>query len=156
MIKIIGIGNRIMGDDGIALKILEEIEDKIKIINSKIEIIIGETDFEYCLDKINDNDFVIIIDSTCLGLQSGEITLLSFEECQNHLIKKSDSQHDISLIDMVIKYKNNIHGYIIGIEVHDVDFNLNISHILNYMFKDICSEVLNKIKIILNNMEAGV
>lgn len=154
MIKVIGIGNRVMGDDGVAVYVLEKIEDEIKKLNSEIEVIIGETDFLYCLNEIDDNDFVIILDSTYLGLECGTVSLFSFEESKRYL-SNSETQHDISLVDMIINYKNFVRGYIIGIEVFDVDFRLNISDPLNEISKNICNDVLNKIKIVLNNIEGG-
>ncbi|CAH2213925.1 hydrogenase maturation protease [Tepidibacter aestuarii] len=154
MIKVIGIGNRVMGDDGVAVYVLEKIKDKIKKLNSEIEVIIGETDFLYCLNEIDDNDFVIILDSTYLGLECGTVSLFSFEESKRYL-NNPETQHDINLVDMIINYKNCVKGYIIGIEVFDVDFRLSISDSLNKIFKNICNDVLNKIKRVLNNIEGG-
>ncbi|WP_099187154.1 hydrogenase maturation protease [Tepidibacter mesophilus] len=154
MIKVIGIGNRVMGDDGVAIYVLEKIEDEIMKLNSEIEVIIGETDFLYCLNEIDDNDFVIILDSTYLGLECGTVSFLSFEEAKGYS-NNPQTQHDISLVDMIINYKNCVRGYIIGIEVFDVDFRLSISDSLNEIFKNICNDVLNKIKRVLNNIEGG-
>ena len=105
MIKIIAIGNRLMGDDGIALKVLENIDKDIKKlkedekVNQEIEVIIGETDFMYSLDKIDDYDFVIILDSTALGVEPGRVTVLSLKEYKKYL--NYESQHGINLVDML-------------------------------------------------------
>ncbi|SKC72613.1 hydrogenase maturation protease [Maledivibacter halophilus] len=154
MIRIIGIGNRVMGDDGVALKVLEEIQDKIKLINEDIEIIIGETDFIYCLNKINDNDFIIIVDSTCFDLKPGKVTLLSFEQARQYLNRPA-SQHQFSLVNIITAYRKSIKGCIIGIEVFNLDFGLNLSNVLISRFDEICNKVLNNIKNILENIEAG-
>ncbi|WP_425447353.1 hydrogenase maturation protease [Dethiothermospora halolimnae] len=154
MIKVIGIGNRLMGDDAIGLKVLEKIQYDIKEIDEKIDIIFGETDFLYCLDNISNNDIVIILDSTYLGLDAGNITLFTFEEYIKY-IDKPKGQHDINLIDMIIKNNKNIVGYIIGIEVFDISFNLDISYHLETKFDYICDNVLNKIKLILKMIELG-
>ncbi len=39
-----------MGDDGISIKIAKNIEGFLK--ENHIDLIIGETDFEYCLSRI--------------------------------------------------------------------------------------------------------
>ncbi|WP_129597826.1 hydrogenase maturation protease [Anaerophilus nitritogenes] len=153
MMKVIAIGNRIMGDDGVALYVLEEIKNEIKKLNSEIEVIIGETDFVYCLNKINDHDFVIIVDSTYLGFKIGKVTLFSFEEAKRYL-NHTASQHEISLIHIITNYKIHIRGYLIGIEACNIDFSLNLSDHLQIIFKDICSEVLNKIKIKMGEFNA--
>ena len=62
MIKIIGIGNILMGDDGIGVKVVDVLEKKMK--NMGIEFIKAETDVDYALDNIKDGDFLFIIDST--------------------------------------------------------------------------------------------
>ncbi|TCO74629.1 hydrogenase maturation protease [Marinisporobacter balticus] len=149
MIKVIGIGNRVMGDDGIALYVLKTIENKIKMIDPEIEVIIGEIDFLYCLNKINDNDFIIIVDSTYLDLESGKVTLFSLKDSKKYS-KSPATQHESSFIDMIENDKYGVSGYIIGIEVFNVDFSLYISDCLKLQFEDICSAVFNKIKIALN------
>lgn len=154
MIKVIGIGNKVMGDDGVALHVLANIRNKIKEFSKEIEVIIGETDFLYCLNKINNNDFVIIIDSTYLGLKSGEVTLLPFEESKK-FFNKPNYQHNINLIYVLINNKSNIKGYIIGIEAYNVDFSTNLSDVLNDKFEKICSDVLDKIIIVSNNLKNG-
>lgn len=154
MIKIIGIGNRVMGDDGIGLKVLDKIENTLKALNQEIEVIIGETDFIYCLNKINDNDIVIIVDSTYLGFKPGRVTLFSFDQA-NKYTPNTASQHQLSLVNMIARYKSSIKAYIIGIEVFDVDFTLSISYKLKYIFSDICNDVLSKIQLVLNTVETG-
>ena len=60
MIKVIAIGNRIMIDDGIAIAVLENVRNKLESMG--IEIIIGETDFQFCFHQLKEHDFVIILD----------------------------------------------------------------------------------------------
>lgn len=154
MIKIIGIGNEVMGDDGVALKVLKEISNEIKELDKNIEVIIGETDFVYCLNKISDNDLIIIIDSTYFDLKPGSVNLFSFEQACKYLNTPS-SQHQISLVNIITTFKRGISGYIIGIEISNLDFNLNLSDMLASRFSDICHKVFKNIKTILENTEIG-
>lgn len=148
-----------MGDDGIALKVLENIDKDIgKLrktleVNKEIEIIIGETDFMYCLDNIDNNDFIIILDSTALGANPGNITTLSFDEYKRY--SNCVSQHGLNLVNMLISYKKNVDGIIIGIEVSDIDFNFDISNTLKSKFVSICKDVLEKIMRILVDFRTG-
>lgn len=148
-----------MGDDGIALKVLENIDkdiEKLKEtlkVKKEIEIIIGETDFMYCLDKINDDDFVIILDSTALGVGPGMVTVLSLKEYKKYL--NYDSQHGINLVDMLTSYKKNVDGIIIGIEAYSINFNFDISDTLKTLFKDICKDVFDEIIKNLNDFKTG-
>jgi len=52
MIKIIGIGNSLMGDDGIALKVIDYIQEEINQLKLGIKCIKAETDFNYALNNI--------------------------------------------------------------------------------------------------------
>ncbi|WZL72424.1 hydrogenase maturation protease [Clostridiaceae bacterium 35-E11] len=141
--KIVAIGNSIMGDDGIALKIVEKIEEELK--GMEIEIIIGETDFEYCLRNIEDNDFVLILDSAHFGKKIGTITLFSLEDF-NFPIMHTSSQHELSLLHMIKKYRKNVRGFVIGIEVNQVDFAFTLSDEMFVCLGQISKEVLNEIK----------
>jgi len=145
MDKVIAIGNILMGDDGIGIAVINNIKEKVLSLSEDIEVIIGETDFIYCLNKIDENDFIIIIDSTYLGLNPGEITVISIDEYMKNL-NYSNSHHDLNLINMIQNYKKNINGFIIGIEVYNIDYKLGISRNLQVMFDDLCLNVLNKIR----------
>jgi hydrogenase maturation protease len=148
VIKVIGIGNRVMGDDGISLHVLEKIQNEILSLKTDIKVIIGETDFVYCLNKINYDDFVIIIDSTYLGLETGKVTLISFDEFPK-VLNYFAAQHDINLVNIIINYKSCLRGYVIGIEIFEIDYSLNISEALNARFEDICEDVINAVKSII-------
>jgi hydrogenase maturation protease len=64
-IKAIAIGNPLMGDDGIALKVAEQLSDSLEKLG--VEVIIGETDIDYCISRIDENDKLIVIDGSCRG-----------------------------------------------------------------------------------------
>jgi len=150
MIKVIAIGNRLMSDDGIALEVAERIGVDIESLG--IEVVIGETDFEYCLKMINNNDFIIIIDSIFSGLELGTVTLTSMDNSDNFLSANS-SQHDISLVHMLKAHKEGIRGFIIGIEVRNIEFGLKPTTELLSHLDRICEEVINKVIIILGGVK---
>ena len=77
-IKCIAIGNRIMGDDSIGIKVLEELTTKLE--KEKLEVIFGETDIEYALSKIEDSDLLFIIDSTYFNIVPGTVTFTPIEK----------------------------------------------------------------------------
>lgn len=145
MIKIIAIGNLLMGDDSIGLKIMDAIEEKIEDLNLEIKCIKAETDVNYALDNIEDGDFIFILDSTLLGLECGQITKLSLDEeirCQKNFL----SIHNMSLISLINHFNISVKGLILGIEVVKVSFELEISKELKEKFEQICHEVYTIIK----------
>jgi hydrogenase maturation protease len=147
--KLLAIGNRLMGDDGIAIKVGENISEALE--NKGIEVVIGETDIYYCLSEIFDVDIVFILDATYYATIPGTITINSikdFKICTN----KQFSQHGINLIKLIEIYKVKKKIYVIGIEIDEIIYSLNISSALNSKLKNICSEVQETILDIYQNI----
>ncbi|SKA80217.1 hydrogenase maturation protease [Caloramator quimbayensis] len=138
--KLIAIGNKLMGDDGIALIVADKIKEKLKDMN--IEVIIGETDFDFCLDFINKDDFIIILDSTHFNIKKGNITLLPLDSLNQS--KNFFFPHSLSLIHYLLIY--NIKGIFIGIEAENIDFTNRLSSTLSKNLDNICNNVLKVIK----------
>lgn len=134
-----------MGDDAIGIEVLKNIKDELMNLSKDIEVIIGETDFIYCLNKIDEDDFAIILDSTYLGLRPGEITVNTFDERIKNL-SLSNSHHDLNLVRLINKYKKDIDGFIIGIEAYDISYSLAISNELKSIFDNICLNVINTVR----------
>ncbi len=137
-IKCIAIGNRIMGDDCIGIKVLEELTSELE--KEEIQVIFGETDIDYALSKIDNRDFLFIIDSTYFNIAPGTVTFTPIEKA---IIRQQPiySQHQPSLINLLNTYKKSVSGYIIGIEVAEIHFSLELSEILSRKFLSICEEI---------------
>ncbi|MDD7793549.1 hydrogenase maturation protease [Clostridium sp. 'White wine YQ'] len=136
--KLIAIGNRLMGDDSIAIKVTEALYESL--IKLGLNVIIGETDFEFCIAEINEEDFIIVLDATKLGLKAGEITLYDLKNIESK--KNSFTQHGYSFVDALMNYSKRINGKFIGIEGSSFDFSLELSNELENRFQDICKKVL--------------
>lgn len=138
MIKVIGIGNRLMKDDGIAIAVLENIRDKLESLG--IEVIIGETDFQFCFHDLNEHDFVIILDAAYSGAVAGSVHSYKLQEAVS-TYGETNSQHDISFFDLMRLYTNPLKGYLIVIEIAETGFGCEISEALKRKFNSICLEV---------------
>ncbi|WP_053956392.1 hydrogenase maturation protease [Inediibacterium massiliense] len=137
-IKCIAIGNRIMGDDGIGIKVLENLSQELE--KEKIQVIFGETDIDYSLSKIDDEDLLFIIDSTYFNIAPGTVTFTPIEKAMKRQ-GQIYSQHQPSLIDLLNTYKKSVKGYIVGIEVEKIHFSLDLSETLRKKFLSICEEI---------------
>ncbi|UFH66018.1 hydrogenase maturation protease [Clostridium cadaveris] len=143
MIKIIGIGNILMGDDGIGVKVVDVLEKKMK--NIGIEFIKAETDVDYALDNIKDGDFLFIIDSTSDAMAKyGEIIEISLEEAVNN--KKSLSIHNVSLISEISSLNIKVNGIILAIKAASIEFNIELSMELKNKFSTICNTIYGLIE----------
>lgn len=147
-VKVIAIGNRLMGDDGIGIHIVEKIKDNF--CKDHIEFIIGETDTNYCLDEIDKDDFVIIIDAIFNSKTPGTIATMKIEEVNDRRV--SCSQHDISLIQLVKMYNKSLSGLVIGVEVSNIDLRENLSEELTKCFDEICFNVSKILRSQIHNV----
>lgn len=150
MIKVFGIGNILLGDDGIGVYVIENIKEKLIKLNKNINVIIGETDYLYCLEEIRKDDLVIIVDSTYFGKKAGTITLFDLKEC-DQFIDNINSQHEINLVKALRCEKSYIKGYLIGVEVRKVEYSLEISNELKNEFDILCKEIFYIIEKISSN-----
>lgn len=147
---VLAIGNLIMKDDGIGIKVAEYIKNRIE--KNDIEVIIGETDFQFCVDKVKEGDFLIIIDAMYIGESAGNINVIPLDiALSNH--SKLYSQHEMSLFDSIKDRFRDIKGYLIGIEVAEVDFGLDLSSVLSEKFQGICEKVENEILKIVEGLK---
>ncbi len=136
--KVIALGNRLMMDDKIALLVSENL---LKVFtDNNIEVIIGETDVDYCLSKLNCEDEFYIIDSTCFGNAAGTVTTKPLP-CIKKDYKYEKQTHSLNLLDLINIYNIDVKGYFIGIEVQSIKMNYEISIELQVKFQSICSEI---------------
>lgn len=139
-VKIIAIGNRLMGDDGLAIHIMEKLSKRFA--EDGIEVIIGETDFQYCLSRIEEGDYIFIIDATWFGIEPGTVTIHSLKDIHKLNANKSlFSQHGYSLIKALETCYKSIDGLIVGIEGKNFDFALSLSSDLEASLDNICVKV---------------
>ena len=140
--KVIAVGNTLMKDDAVAIRIVESIKKELE--ESYMEVIIGETDFQYCISMIKEGDFIIIIDAAFSEKEPGEISVMSIEEC--HYPGNMYTQHAWSLIALIKLYFKRINGCIIGIEAGEVDYGLDLSDELSKKIEVISQRVLGLLK----------
>ncbi len=140
-VKVIAIGNILMKDDAIAIEVAKEMEEQL--LEKGIEVIYGETDFEYCISKISEEDYIFILDAAHFGKNPGKITFLSL----NSFVfkKKGYTQHSYGFLDLVKLFYPNIHGKIFAIEIQEFEFGFGISPSLQEKLKEISEEILSKI-----------
>mgnify|MGYP000956181969 CR=1 FL=1 len=145
MIKLVAVGNRLMMDDGIAIRVAEELRNRFTCL--QLDIIIGETDCHSSFYLLNDNDFVIILDAMYMGEESGSVHVFSLDALSNP--SGSCTQHDMSILELMRLYNCKFKGCIIGIEVADIGFGDCLSPVLMEKFPKVCSEVESVIKNII-------
>jgi hydrogenase maturation protease len=144
-LTILGIGNYLLGDDGIGNYILEELIHQNPIRNA--HLVIGETDIDYCLDQISLSDYLIVIDCVIAGKEPGTVSIYPINE--NISVKEWRlSLHNQHLFNELCR--RSINGYIVGVEPFDTDYKFGLSPTLKRAFPSIMNKVKNFLHAIIN------
>ncbi|MHB1347240.1 MAG: hydrogenase maturation protease [Candidatus Humimicrobiaceae bacterium] len=151
-VKVIGFGNVFMADDGIGIKIIEELE-KIKFSGGleNIEIINGATSAVDLLFKLSNPDMAIIIDAIDAGQAEGEIVKFKpneIEDVQGRTIK-SFSLHDLGL-EEVFRLMRSLKIFpditIIGVKPLIIDYREKLSPEIESRIPEIILMIKQEIK----------
>lgn len=147
MIKIVGIGNPLLGDDGFGLEVLERLEnEKIK----GVEFIKLPTPSPWQLYEVfREGDYFIVVDALYDG-EIGKVEAFPISYLKSY---KSNlkSLHDVSLaqvIDLLSLYDIDICGFVVGTKVIDVSPKVGITNEL----KNLINPTIEKVFEILNHI----
>lgn len=138
---VMGIGSRIMTDDAIGIKLVEDLANGAS--NTDIAYVVGETDVDYCLDEIIDFKNVIIIDAYLSGKQPGSITAVPL--CEIASMGLHDvfycSAHSLHLMDRLKTKRHSGDVSFIGIEPYDISLGFTLSESMQKEYYRVLSEV---------------
>jgi hydrogenase maturation protease len=147
---VLGIGNRLMGDDGIGVRVVEALGQGNR--SGKIRFAAGETDIDYCLNELAEAEVYVIIDGGCSGREPCSVDVIDLKEVFAQ-IRPALSFHDFDLIH-AMKRENMIkEGILITIEVSSVGFSTELSHCMKERFEEIAREVKGIIVSYINGMD---
>ncbi|HBL05627.1 MULTISPECIES: hydrogenase maturation protease [unclassified Clostridium] len=153
MIKIFAIGNIILGDDGIGVKVMEFIGAQLESYSKEVKVLIVGIDYIYYLNEINKEDTVILVDSTYFGIEPGRVSVLNLKECDK-FINPCRDMHSENLLRVLREEYREIAGYLVGIEVEKVNYSLELSNTLKDKFSEITKKVFREIKRIIGDINA--
>lgn len=144
-----------MGDDGIGVRVVEELEKRRKSgcwnptagkssedesgAAENLRFIAGETDVEYCLTELIDEDACIIIDGCSTGNKPGTVNAIPLMEA---VLKKRPAAgfHDIDLLQAMARENIDMEGILITAEISCLEFSTELSPTMNERFSEIvCS-----------------
>ncbi len=135
---VLGIGNRLMEDDGIGVHVVEELKQTRDA--EKIRFVVGETDTDYCLSELFDSDVWIIIDGSSSGKIPGTVDVYSLKEIVSQC-RPFRAFHDFDLFH-AMKRENLIKdGILITVEVASVGFSTELSAVMESRFAGIVMAV---------------
>lgn len=123
-ILVLGIGNQLMMDDGVGIYLVEELMRRDHL--PSIQYLIGESDIDYCLEKIEEAELVIIIDALLSGKEPGELAVYSIADLHEHPFLDISS-HNLHLFQFLYHQKKEIKGFLVGVEPFEINFHIGLS-----------------------------
>jgi hydrogenase maturation protease len=136
-VLVLGIGNRLMMDDGIGIHIVEMLKKKNKKTN--VKYIVGETDIYYCMEKLNKSSYNIIVDAAILNNIPGSVSIIPLKQVLESSIQLFSSHE--TAFSGIKSINNSIEGILIGIQPYKIGFSMDLSNVLQKQLTGILAEV---------------
>jgi hydrogenase maturation protease len=148
-ILVIGMGNILMQDEGIGVRVLEELECRYHI-KGNIELMDGGTTGTELLEPIRQADILIVTDAINTGDKAGTLVRIADDQVPMFFQTKI-SNHQLGLSDLlaILTLQNQApkHVIILGMVPHFLENKLGLSDEatagLEVMLKNLCDELLS-------------
>lgn len=144
---VLGIGNRLMEDDGIGNEIVDELRRRDAFPG--LQLIAGETDTDYCLDVLEGADHVILIDAAKKGEKPCSITALPLKDILRELVIFR-SPHHINVLHGMKQQNYKGDGILLAVEACSVRYHFGLSPRMEEEFPRILDEIYKHIENYLN------
>ena len=141
-IAVIGIGNTLRRDDGIAILVLESLlkfykQEGVDYLN------FGIASFDL-LHRLKDYDAALIIDGISANLAPGELNIFNLKDAQYNLEHSATSTHELNLkklLQLSKEFGLKAKIYVAGIQVKDTSFGEGLSAPLNKNKEEITKKI---------------
>jgi len=129
-VRVIGVGNILLKDDGIGVRIAEYIKEK-RLLPPEIDIVDGGTGGIQLISIIKDEDCLIIIDAVKGGGRPGSIYRFTIDDIPLNIAQKT-SLHELGLQEVfalldLSEGKRPETVIIIGIEPGEINYGMELS-----------------------------
>jgi hydrogenase maturation protease len=148
-IAIVGVGNLLMGDDGIGIHVVRKLE-KLDL-PAYVEVYDAMTNSFMVLEYMDGADKAIIVDAYKGGKKPGSIYKLKFDPAREDYTDRIElSLHDMDFID-ALRSGREAYAYppeivIIGVEPEVVSLGMELSATLKKAMEEVVKEILAEIE----------
>lgn len=151
MLRVLAFGNKYRRDDAVAIEITENLKNNLK--KRGIDILICNIDYEYCFESVNEDDYLIILLAAHSKKNPGSLQLCKISDAVEYYKKNNPANPFCSNIFTLMNlFHLSYSGYIISINVKDVNFGVGLSKELENDFMKICKKIEFLITNIQNNI----
>ncbi|KXB06849.1 hypothetical protein AKJ51_02705 [candidate division MSBL1 archaeon SCGC-AAA382A20] len=143
---VIGVGSIFRGDDGIGVRLVQELRKREK--PQDLKLVNASSEGLKVMHHLKNLDKVIIVDAVKFGGDPGEYIFFSPEEVDS--LRKYFSPHELGMLENIRLSKELGEApekvIIMGIEPDDTSFNQELSSKLKENFSRLAEELFEKIK----------
>jgi len=149
-IAVVGVGNILMGDEGIGVKVVEEL--RRKELPERVELFDGGTAFHALIGELVNFDKLVILDAVKGGRAPGTIYRFEFKEIEEgeKETKTSLSLHDVGVIEtlMLERLVHSIPEEIvfIGVEPERIELSMELSSVLKKKLPELVQMILEELR----------
>ena len=144
---IIGLGNVLLGDEGVGVRCVEYL--KSRGLGKDIKIVDGATLGLGLLEEINGFEKVVLVDAVDMGKEPGSISSFSAEQILTVPNSEKFSLHEIGITDVVQLGKKIGYNFgnvrIVGIQPKDVSRGDSLSEKVEEKLPTLADKVLREI-----------
>jgi hydrogenase maturation protease len=145
---VIGLGNPIMGDDGLGLAALERL-DASRALPDSVELLDGGTWGLNLLHRIEDADQVLFLDAVDAGLAPGSAVVLEREELPRLLgVKLSPHQIDLREVLALAELRGTLPPVMaaVGMQPESVELRSGLSPVLSARLHELVDAALDRLR----------
>lgn len=144
---VIGLGNPLMGDDGLGLAMLGRLLDGWEVPD-EVQLVDGGTWGMRLLPLIEDTERLLLMDAINLGLEPGTPIALGREEIPRYLsVKLSPHQVDLRDTLAVAELRETLPPEIvaIGLQPERMEMSVSLSPVLEHRLDDLMATVVRQL-----------
>lgn len=146
-ILVMGLGNLVMGDDGLGGRVISELEKRYRP-NSRVSLLDGGTLGLDLLPRLEGIDQLLIIDALQMGAPPGTIFRLEGDEVPRAFANKL-SVHQMGLQDLLAVAELQGHLpqqlVVIGAQADTIEMSMDFSPPITAAFEDVITAVLDEL-----------
>jgi hydrogenase maturation protease len=147
-VLVVGVGNVLMGDDGVGVRVVHEIRRRFHLPEG-VEVLDGGTSGLELLSYFSDRELIIIVDAVKSGLPPGTVVKVEGEDVPARFMTKI-SPHQLGLSDVLaaarISEKLPKKMALFGIEPKRVELRLDLSEEVEMNFEKLIDTVRNELE----------
>ncbi len=147
-IMILGVGNILLSDDGVGIRVIEKL-DKEYDFPDNVSVIDGGVLGINLFGVISNAEYLIIVDTVFNNGKPGDLHRLTGKDIPAR-IRAKNSLHEVDLVESITLFKLMDHSpemVIIGIEPKDIEtMNPELTNIVSEKVDDLVNAVLKELK----------